>query len=406
MQCRYALHMNLLIERMVYMKKYPIVFALVISTLFCACSQSQNASEAEKPVYNTDVSKQASQENDEVTPEDSKTNKLILSDVFCEFSGVGDCVIKPQKTLLTNQKSNIICSDGSGTVYYVNYGTYEDNYIYSYKDGSSTLLVDKIANFINYYDEKLYFLVDDKAPEALPWSWGGELYCYDLKTKETSRILEMSVYNLLVKDGVFYFCSELLPEGEGNRWYSMSIDDSTPKEMGRMLPFFYGDYQLAYSDDDEYCALTLVGNSEEIVLTNKGYFRNGTFSVQGDSLWVNVYEGNIPAVARINLSDGTQKLYKAEKTTASGFDMNLTTGMSFETINNTLYVVSNSTVFVYSEGGERFEPLLNNHFNFSHIYSDAELLYAVRFDGAPYSYHNNDILMINPQTKTWEVITQ
>lgn len=388
------------------MKKYLIVFTLIISTLFCSCTQSQNASEPEKPVYNTDVPKQASQENSDVTPEDSQTNKLILSDVFCDFSGVGDCDIKPQKTLITNQKSNIICSDGSGTVYYVNYGEYEDNYIYSYKDGSSTLLVDRIANFINYYDEKLYFLVDDKAPEAWPWSWGGELYCYDLKTKETTRILDMSVYNLLVKDGVFYFCSELLPEGEGNRWYSMSIDDNTPKEMGRMLPFFYGDYQLAYSEDDEYCALKLVGNSEEIVITNKGYFRNGTFSVQGDSLWVNVYEGNIPAVARINLSDGTQKLYKAEKITASGFDMNMTTAMSFETINNTLYVVSNSVVFIYNEQNERFEPLMNNHLNASHIYSDGELLYAVIYDGAPYSFHNNDILMINPQTKTWEVITQ
>lgn len=186
----------------------------------------------------------------------------------------------------------------------------------------------------------------------------------------------------------------------------MSIDDNTPKEMGRMLPFFYGDYQLAYSDDNEYCALSLVGNSEEIVITNKGYFRNGTFSVQGDSLWVNVYEGNIPAVARINLSEGTQKLYKAEKTTASGFDMNMTTAMSFETINNTLYVVSNSVVFIYNEQNERFEPLMNNHLNASHIYSDGELLYAVIYDGAPYSFHNNDILMINPQTKTWEVITQ
>lgn len=186
----------------------------------------------------------------------------------------------------------------------------------------------------------------------------------------------------------------------------MSIDDNAPEEMGRMLPFFYGDHQLAYSDDDEYCALTLVGNSEEIVLTNKGYFRNSVFTIQGDSLWVNVYEENIPAVARINLSDGTQKLYKAEKTTASGAGMNMTTGMSFEVINNTLYVVSNSTIFVYNETEERFEPLLKDHFNFSHIYSDGELLYAVRFDGAPYGYHNNDILMIDPRTKTWEVITQ
>ena len=103
---------------MVCMKKYLIVFALIISGLFCSCTQSQNASEPEKPVYNTDVPKQASRENSDVTPEDSQTNKLILSDVFCDFSGVGDCDIKPQKTLLTNQKSNIICSDGSGTVYY------------------------------------------------------------------------------------------------------------------------------------------------------------------------------------------------------------------------------------------------------------------------------------------------
>lgn len=391
---------------MVCMKKFPIVFALIISTLFCSCTQSKNASEPEKPVYNTDVSNQSSQESIDATSEDSTENKLILSNVFCDFSGVGDCDIKPQKTLITNQKSDIVCRDDSGTVYYVNYGEYEDNYIYSYKDGSSTLLVDKIANFINYYDEKLYFLVDDKAPEAWPWSWGGILYCYDLKTKETTRILDMSVYNLLVQDGVFYFCSELLPAGEGNRWYSMSMDDNAPKEMGRMLPFFYGEYQLAYSDDDEYCALSLVKNSEEIVITNKGYFPNGTFSIQGDSLWVNVYDGNIPAVARINLSNGAQQLYKAEKTTASGFEMNMTTGMSFVSINNTLYVVSNSVVFIYNEQKEQFEPLLNNRCNASHIYSDGESLYAVVFDGTPYSYHNNDILMINPQTKTWEVITQ
>lgn len=90
---------------MVYMKKYPIVFALVISTLFCACSQSQNASEAEKPVYNTDVSKQASQENDEVTPEDSKTN-WYLAMYSANFQALV-IVLSSHKKLWLQTKSRI-----------------------------------------------------------------------------------------------------------------------------------------------------------------------------------------------------------------------------------------------------------------------------------------------------------
>lgn len=389
--------------------KYKALITVIgiVNLLTMSACTSNYPTEDNTPIYNTPVKTIAT----EPVISDKALNELSAN-IFTDFSGIGEAASSENNQHFTknNSMTNIICHDENGVIYYVNYGMFEDNYLYSYNNGEITLLVDKITNFVNYYNGKLYFLVDDTAPERFPWSWGGQLYSYDISTGTIEMILDKNIYNLCIQNDTFYFCSERYIDSNGNpggnEWYSMKIGDSAPQKLNRQLPFFYGKYQLAFSDDSKKCRLILTDGEDEIVVADSYDYRNSYFSICDGSLWVGIYDSdNIPSVARIDLTNGNQKLYRTEKETKSGFEMDTSTSVNFAVLHGQLYAVSQSVVYVYNEKDDGFEPLLKVHYNASHIFADGDFLYAVIFDGEPYNYHTNDILKIDVKTRSVEVIT-
>ncbi|MCM1568978.1 MAG: DUF5050 domain-containing protein [Roseburia sp.] len=379
-----------------------------------------NSASEEKPVYNipssweekeinpdtgetnSNETENASLGNADSDKEDSEIEELLGEALFADFKGVGKHETGSTNTsdFMHNAMSSIVCSDKQGTIYYVNYGTYEDNYIYSYRDGKRELLVDKICNFVNLYERSLYFLVSETPPDSLAFSWGGKLYRYDLDTKDTELLLDEKVCNLYVSDGVMYFCDELRADKDektsGNEWYSMKIGDAMPEKMGRLLPFFYGDYQLAYSNGDNWITgLVLTDGKEDIPVINETYLRIYSYTIVGGKLWISFRtEENIPAVAAVNLADGTHKIYPGTYTSARKSMGNV--GYPFAIIDDRIYAQAGSMIVAYDESQGYFDILMFDQTMYEGLYTDGEYLYGLAFYGELYGQRTNAIVRIKP----------
>lgn len=395
------------------MKKLFLV-SIVLSLLLCSCGNAQNASTEEKPIYNVGATgKNAEIENETESHADDEAGG-IGDDLFIDnFKGVGVFEDTSSNTtgFFNNANSSIVCNDGQGTIYYVNYGVYEDNYIYSHSDGTSKLLVDKICNFINYYGGSLYFLVSDKAPEVYPFSWGGKLYKYELTTGNMELLLDKNVCNLHVREGMLYFQNEIYMEGDhwyGNEWLAMQIDDTQPEEMGRLLPFFYGDYQLALSKEGVCDAqLLLVNGEEEIPVTNEYDYYLRCLTIVEDTLWISSrMEDGIPAIASINLANGEHHFYSATAQAPHGGTMGTDVGFGFVVIDNKLFAVSNSTIFVYDEEQDCFDNFIFDQTCYSNLYTDGESLYGLSFSNDRSQYHTNNIVKLSIDGSQREVISE
>ncbi|MCM1568829.1 MAG: DUF5050 domain-containing protein [Roseburia sp.] len=409
------------------MKKKLLIMSLWLSLgLVCSCGKSGEQASEEQPVYHIPTSReetvQTSMESSvesgigdgesvEGTKDDTSDVEVFEGEAFfADFEGVGAYETTAANTsdFRNAIMSSIVCKDEQGTIYYVNYGTYEDNYIYAYKDGVSSLLVDKICNFINFYEDSLYFLVSETPPDWLAFSWAGKLYRYDLASGETELVLDENVCNLYVADGRMYFCDELRVGSDekvyGGDWHSMKIGDARPERMGRLLPFFYGDYQLAYSEEEKIGCLVLTDGEEDIPITRESYLGNNHYTIIGDTLWLSARtEEGTAAVAAVNLADGTHKWYPATAYTPSGGMMVTNIGLDYAIIDNRIYAVSQSGILAYDENQGCFDKFVFDSTAYTGLYTDGESLYGLACYGIPFEYHTNGIVKITPNPEDGQI---
>ncbi len=389
--------------------KKGIVSVVIVSILLCSCG-TQIDSTGENPIYATKAIEESVMSEEEEAVGDACIGEALF---VADFQGVGEYAgeVSEQRGLYNNSLDSIVCSDEQGNVYYVNYGVHEDNYIYSYCDGDTKLLVDKICNFINYYEGCLYFLVDDKAPEEWPFSWGGQLYRYDLSTAELSMILDKNVYNLYVREGIFYFQNEIYIEDgkvRGNEWMYMPMEEREPKAMGRLLPFFWGEYQLGVSETGPCNAkLLLIKGEEEIPITNEYDYYWKKITVEGDCVWISSrMENGMPAIASINLVNGEHHFYPASSRTPSGATMGTDIGLDFMVFHGNLYVVTHSTIFKYDEELECFDKFVWDQTGYSGLYMDGEWLYGLSVGNNSPEYHSNGLVRFKGDGSEREVIAE
>ncbi len=375
-------------------------FVLILVPIFlCACGGMQE----EKPIYN----KQIVQESESSKDEDTFVLDARIGDALFreDFRGVGELADTPENdaVLVNNVMSAIVCNDGQGTLYYINYGQYKDNYIYSYRDGVRELVIEKICDFICYDKGFLYFTESGSAP--IPWSneYGGILYRYEIATGETEEVLNERIYNLYVKADKIYFqkCGE-------REWFSMTEEDREPVSMGQLLPFFYGEYQLAFSDEEEAeKQLLLVNDQSEIPITTAYNFRGRTMTLVGDTVWISSrMENGIPAIASINLANGEHRFYPASSGTPSGATMGTDIGLDFMVFRGNLYVVTHSNVFRYDEEQGCFDVFLWDQTCYSGLYTDGEWLYGLSFGDYSADYHSNGLVRFKGDGSEREVIAE
>lgn len=396
------------------MKRLLVIFLL--TTLSITACGNNAVEQSEEPVYNMEpVQMNTAEKNHQEMVENKEETSVnnegegaqekdyrIGDKLFADFNGVGEVTDgdKNESWFVNETDFSIVTSGEDGTIYYVNYGTYEDNYIYSYKDGKRELLVEDICNFVNYYDNALYYTVMEEKPEAWPFMVGGKLYRYDLSTNTSELFLDMDVYNLHVKNDILYFKDMKRIEGEqlaGREWYSMNIITKEISKMGKMLPFFYGDYQLAFSQEgDGLSCLELLKGDERIKVTNEYYFFDLWFTISNGSLWISTTTlDGIQSLTEINLADGTHSEYIGTER------MNMY--CDYIMLNGEIYAQSNHALFRYYDDKGMFDKtydILGT--NCSGVFTDGKYMYVLRFDGQPYLEHTNTIERVNVE-KNMEV---
>lgn len=162
-----------------------------------------------------------------------------------EFTG-----LEPQNQIgLGNSLLN--CKGVNGVSYFcssddaVYFTNFNDNaYIYMLKENVSSLVVEKSACCINYYNGKLYFLSSDFDP-AESLRYRGQIYSFDIESKECKLLLDKDAAKMLVTDdGIYYL--QLEEESENILTYSSWMMDfegnASKRNYGNIMR--YGKYVI------------------------------------------------------------------------------------------------------------------------------------------------------------------
>lgn len=146
------------------LKIFLLLFVIIFSLTACKNSSDENM----QLKYRT-IHKQSNTNKDSDLNDNSDSQKKItsLNNYFMDFAGINSTYETPINGNLginfkEHESLSLVYPDPENdVVYFVNYG--KDNYIYELKDGSATLLVDKKANFLQLWDNDLFFLCDESS---------------------------------------------------------------------------------------------------------------------------------------------------------------------------------------------------------------------------------------------------
>lgn len=143
--------------------------------------------------------------------EDTKENNILVFDPdfwsrTSDFQGLevvdNDLILgnHPANVEYNSNRYNVFCADTKrNLIYYCNYGS--DHYIYQLDGDKSTLLVPMEASHLYVHEEYLYYLGYERLDTGNP---DGNLYRYNLHTKELTLLYQGSVYQMWVtSEGIY-----------------------------------------------------------------------------------------------------------------------------------------------------------------------------------------------------------
>jgi hypothetical protein len=282
------------------------------------------------------------------------------------------------------------------TLFYVNYahpGVNPDPYyLYAYKDGVSTLIIEEAVNYINYWNGDLYFLTNDNLTDL--YTQGqyihGKLFKYNLKTKEKEQLLDEYIWDLSICDGYLYFRNSVaLGESRISEFYRMSLDSREP-EMTNYRPFFYGDYQLQFDphpSNPRMGALELTNGIETIQILNYGFYKIAfsEYCINKGVLWFQYTDAEAKQqFASMDLTNGEVTTYHFKWDENLNIPFLLTSFDNFTVLDGKLYVLFGGMMAIYDPQKEILVPIpeytdnmILRYYNvLCEIYTDGTSLYA------------------------------
>lgn len=205
----------------------------------------------------------------------------------------------------------LICPDPmNDVIYYVNYGN--DNYIYQLKDGKSTLILDKKANFLQLWNNEIYFLNDNTENDNTNnFSYPQSIYKYNLETKELMLVLDTNATWLYVNsNGIFYVTSEKTALGNDrysvlSNEYQLALNSDSPQKADIFFPP-YKEYIIKYGTTGGLVLQSTV--TEEEIMIIPPSIVNNMASIYGD----NLYYKNHGKLYSLNLSTGKKIIIDLE----------------------------------------------------------------------------------------------
>ncbi len=277
---------------------------------------------------------------------------------------------------------NVCVDEENNAVYYTNYD--KNNYVYSYKDGVSELILEVSANYLNYWDGSLYYTSSDRGmPGQFDNFFSGKLYKYNLETKEQELILSDEIMGLWVTEKGLYFNKEVegSTDNEGNpipayAMYNMPFDGE-PDRCGIMQQYYYGEYQLSFNQN----GLCLIKGDEEIPLITKNLTWQ-TF-ISDEKLYIkgtNLYS--------LDLTNGEiETIYiRAEPYISGDYIVEMHEILDFTIIDNDIYATAyNQFIYKYDREKEMFVPdgefIGENGLNYHKIFTDGKNIFTIASKG-------------------------
>ena len=114
--------------------------------------------------------------------------------------------------------------------------------LYSYDGEKASLILDKQAHYIYYYDNCIYFL-SDKFVDALNYSFSGILYKYDIESGNITKLTDENVYVPKADETGIYYSKNI-----DDRYYMYRLDEESGEEELLYEGYEYyriGDYEIS-----------------------------------------------------------------------------------------------------------------------------------------------------------------
>lgn len=305
------------------MKKFMYLFLLIsILCLICSCKSEPDVYEPDYSAFKPDLKNNSftadlSKPDDNLTvpnpteeanikdtknsEESKKSEKQWPYEL--DFTGVESKIKGKTGNLVTNTNmfdhmldknySYLLCPDYvNGVTYYVNID--DDNYIYQLKDGVSTLLIEKEANYLQLWDNKLYFLSHNHKYED---RFTGDIYCFDLENKELKLILKDDARSLYIDSYGIYYNKHPLKS------YRLDFGSDTPQELSYAFLFSYNEYEIQSIEDKGIFLVNRETEEKHLLIPPENM-----------SYYVSLYSDyftfiNRTCVCMINLLTGERKIY-------------------------------------------------------------------------------------------------
>lgn len=232
--------------------KKTILLLCFLTSFMAGCSTKQN--DISEPVYNkinNETIKEQKQKEDIVSEASEVVDENGDDDELGGFKGIVSDVETPADDYLSiNSKLNdyirLVCPDiENNIIYYVNYG--KDDYIYQLKDGASTLVLDRKTQFIQLWEDELYFFgfTDD----ATSYS---NIYKYNLTTKKVELLVETNPCWMYINSNGIYYARYNIEKGYIREGYRLPFGSTEPEPYKWHYFVIYKDYMVVFERVEDY----------------------------------------------------------------------------------------------------------------------------------------------------------
>ncbi len=312
-------------------KRQRLVFVFILVILLCGCNSKNEVNEEVNYSFFTGTKNsgdvqddnqedvlgdsQKDEDNDlsvsrEHEDKINKLNEAALSELTnlsesMDFNGTeGEFIIAPAGNSFENSKgfskfSDLVCHDEKNEcIYYINYG--KDDYIYESKDNNTTLLIEEKARCVQLWEDKIYFV------NATGIFMTGDAYCYDLETKQLTKVIEGEIGDLYIdEDGIIFSEYEINEEEKSSTYHMMKLNHNskTPLACDTNNIYKYEDFVLQFNQTTEWIELVNRETSDVRPVFSYEYLTD--YRVYGS--YVIIKRADIFLV--INLSTGKKMIY-------------------------------------------------------------------------------------------------
>lgn len=381
--------------------KKTVILLIAAAVFLCGCDTVESHTSVTENPRQPEIEKPAASAEAAVTTEPQPQSTAEEKEAV-PFTGFGKQVFHTGN-LTINAKpglsSEFFCA-GSGEVFFTNFADHE--YLYRVTENGTELVVERPTRYINYFDNKLYFLSSDSV-SAEDIDFTGQIYCYDPETDSCEMIRDEAVSSLTVSEDGLYYSVWVSKSGNRTTYESRLMDfEGNAQKCFYSSEFRYGDYLIL---TDKAVDLKKEKNIAQPDYENATPFSAGFSNSVGLCIYEDYlfYFGSDKKFVLLNLNDGTERFISRDEINAL-YDGNPVSVFDYTLCEETVYLShsSNTLTAVDLESMQMKQIKVEgcNGKVVDRLYTDGARLYALLRD----SHHSNPEIVRLDETENGFVV--